>query len=100
MSTTKDIDIRKSWEFAEFAKFGIIKVAALINKETGEPFLNCTLFRKGKKPNKRLYYSDKIGELTAEKLEELKHELRVVLLTNGRYKICKGKPNIWVTVKI
>lgn len=78
-----------TWSLIAFTEqFGKLKVEEFRNKVTGDLFHSC-VFTKGR--NKTYAsFSSKLGELTMEKIEEMKKKLVVVKLPTGRYCVAKS----------
>lgn len=79
----------ETWSLIAFSKqFGKLKVEEFANRVTGDIFHSC-VFTKGH--NKTFAsFSSKLGELSMEKIEEMKGELVVVKLPTGRYCLAKS----------
>lgn len=79
----------ETWSLVAFTEqFGKLKVKEFANRITGDIFHSC-VFTKGR--NKTFAsFSSKLGELSMEKIEEMKDKLVVVKLPTGRYCVAKS----------
>lgn len=91
-----NIGIKNGWSLLEFAAAkGKMQVGNFVNKDTGESFKSCifggTCF---------VSFSSKLGELTPAQIAARKHELRVVELESGNYKLCEQGESTWEDVEL
>ena len=79
-----------SWGLVAFAKSnGRMKVGSFVNKDTGESFKSCMFVDAEGNVQKVVNFSSKLGELTPQQIVSMKHDLQVVQLESGTYKLCK-----------
>ena len=97
---TSNVGIKNSWSLISFAKIhGKMKVAPFINKETGEAFKSCA-FLSSKGEVTLVAFSSKLGELTPKQIAKQKHDLQVVQLESGSFKLCKAGHDTWEDVDL
>lgn len=88
----KNREVVKVWSLLAFAREnsekGKVKIATFKNNETGKEFKAVAFVNSD---GNMIYasFSKALGELTSQKLVAMKNELKVVLLDNGKYVICK-----------
>lgn len=79
-----------SWGLVAFAKSnGRMKVGSFVNKDTGEAFKSCMFVDAEGNVQKVVNFSSNLGELTPQQIVSMKHDLQVVQLESGTYKLCK-----------
>lgn len=90
--------IIKAWTLLEFKEeFGpTVKIAPFTNKE-GEEFKSLAFISEESAIT--LVSFSKVGELTPKQLKAKKHDLRVVLTDNNKYKLCEDHSD-WETVDL
>lgn len=96
-----NVGIKNSWSLIDFAKaHGVMKVTdELVNSQTGDTFKSCA-FRDNNGNITMVGFSSNLGELTPKQIAARKHELQVVLLESGNYKLCKSGADSWETVDL
>lgn len=101
MSTnSNNIGVTNSWSLLAFAStHGQMKVAPFVNKDTGEVFKSCA-FVSPENTVTLVGFSRNLGELTPQEISAQKHELQVVQLTSGSYKLCKQGNSSWEDVEL
>lgn len=83
--------IKASWSLVAFARtHGKMKVGAFVNKDTGEAFKSCMFVGADNNVTAVVNFSSNLGELTPQQIVSMKHDLQVVQLTSGTYKLCKA----------
>lgn len=97
-------NISNSYSFIAFCRMnGRLRKVEFTNKTTGEVFhslvypdqhVNPTtgqpiITKDGKEGMLSVSFSSKLGELTAQELNTQRHQLQVVRLNSGSYKLCK-----------
>ena len=91
--------IVNAWSLIAFAKeHGSMKVAEFTNKETGEAFKSCAFVKDGSVC--LVSFSSNLGELTPKGIVAMKDDLRVVELSSGSYKLCRGSKDAWQDVDL
>lgn len=92
--------ITNSWSLLDFARnFDTMKVTnTMTNSNTGEEFKSCA-FVKGSNVT-LVGFSSNLGELTPREIASMKHDLQVVQLESGNYKLCKRGSDSWETVDL
>lgn len=92
--------ITNSWTLLDFARnFDAMKVTGtMTNSNTGKKFKSCA-FVKGSNVT-LVGFSRNLGELTPEQITSMKHDLQVVQLESGNYKLCKRGSDSWETVNL
>lgn len=103
-TTTNLKGISTSYTFVTLCKMcGRLKKIPYVNKKTGDKFSSLVfpdqhtdpytnqpiLTPEGKQGWLTVNFSQKLGELTPAQLNAQRHELQVVRLTTGKYKLCK-----------
>lgn len=92
--------IMNSWSLIGFAKeYGKMQVGDCVNHDTAEPFKACT-FTNAKGDRKFVGFSRKLGVLTPLEIKQRQHDLQVVLLESGNYKLCAQGENTWQDVEL
>ena len=100
MNTNNNIGVTNSWSLLSFAStHGQMKVAPFVNKDTGEVFKSCA-FVDDEQNVTLVGFSSNLGELTPQEISAQKHELQVVQLTSGSYKLCKVGNSSWEDVEL
>lgn len=100
MNTNNNIGVTNSWSLLSFAStHGKMKVAPFVNKDTGEVFKSCA-FVDDEQNVTLVGFSSNLGELTPAQISSMKHELQVVHLTSGSYKLCKVGNSSWEDVEL
>lgn len=91
-TTGVNFGVKQTWPLLEFARLhGKMKVAPFVDSETGKTFKICA-FIDSENNVTLVAFSSKLGELTPKEISAQKHELQVVQLESGNYKLCrKGK---------
>ena len=99
-TNSNNIGVTNSWSLLTFAAdHGKMKVAPFANKETGEVFKSCA-FVDSENNVTLVGFSSNLGELTPAQISSMKHELQVVQLTSGSYKLCKVGNSSWEDVQL
>lgn len=99
-TNSNNIGVTNSWSLLAFATtHGKMKVAPFVNKDTGEVFKSCA-FVDDEQNVTLVGFSSNLGELTPQEISAQKHELQVVQLTSGSYKLCKVGNNSWEDVEL
>lgn len=98
-ANTQNVGIAKSWTLVEFYAGKRLKIAPFVNPNTGEEFKSLAFIDKEDKVT-LVGFSSNLGELTAQQLKEQKHDLQVVQLTSGNYKLCKRGEDSWESVEL
>lgn len=99
-TNSNNIGVTNSWSLLSFAQtHGKMKVAPFVNKETGEVFKSCA-FVDSEQNVTLVGFSSNLGELTPQEISAQKHELQVVQLTSGSYKLCKQGNSSWEDVEL
>ena len=97
---TSNVGIKNSWSLISFAKtHGKMKVAPVVNRETGECFKSCA-FISNTDEITLVAFSSKLGELTPAEIAAQKDNLQVVQLESGTYKLCKAGHDTWEDVDL
>ena len=97
---TSNVGIKNSWSLISFAKsHGRMKVAPIVNKETGEAFKSCAFLSSDGEVT-LVAFSSKLGELTPKQIAEQKDDLQVVQLESGSFKLCKTGHDTWEDVDL
>lgn len=93
--------IRNSWSLISFAKsHGKMQVAPFANGESGAPFQACVFTDPVSNVRTFVGFSSKLGELTPKQISERQHDLQVVELESGSYKLCAVGSNSWQDVAL
>lgn len=91
--------VKQAWSLVEFrANYKEVKLATFINSDDGEEFKSL-VFLKEDKSKTLVGFSSNLGELTSKEIAKRKHDLRVVELNSGNFKLCESQDN-WETVDI
>lgn len=99
-TNSNNIGVTNSWSLLSFAQtHGKMKVAPFVNKDTGEVFKSCA-FVDSENNVTLVGFSSNLGELTPQEISAQKHELQVVQLTSGSYKLCKQGNSSWEDVEL
>lgn len=99
-TNSNNIGVTNSWSLLSFAQtHGKMKVAPFVNKDTGEVFKSCA-FVDSEQNVTLVGFSSNLGELTPAQISSMKHELQVVQLTSGSYKLCKQGNSSWEDVEL
>ena len=97
---TQSSSIKNSWSLISFARqFGKLSVGPCTNHETGEIFKACA-FTKSDGTRTFVSFSSKLGELTPMEIAERQHNLQVVELESGNYKLCAQGESSWQDVEL
>lgn len=97
---TNSIGVTNSWSLLSFAQtHGKMKVAPFVNMSTGEVFKSCA-FVDSEQNVTLVGFSSNLGELTPQEISAQKHELQVVQLSSGSYKLCKQGNSSWEDVEL
>jgi len=92
--------IKTSWSLLAFAaEKGKMQVGNFVNQDTGETFKS-TVFTSAAGDRCFVAFSSKLGELTPAEISAAKHDLQVVELESGTYKLCKKGENNWEDVEL
>jgi hypothetical protein len=93
-----NVGIKDSWTLLAFARMkGKMQVGNFANSETGETFKSC-VFTNTDGERCFVSFSSNLGELTPSQISAQKHDLQVVELVTGNYKLCKQGENNWEDV--
>lgn len=91
----------------EFRKdFDALKLAPMVNKETGEPFMSLVFIKRTEKDGKVVEdktfvgFSSKMGALTPSEIKENVSFLQVVTLESGSHKLCRKGEDTWEDVDL
>jgi len=96
----QNVGIKRSWNLLAFAKaHGKMQVGNFANKETGE-FFKSTIFTDAEGNRCFVAFSSKLGKLTPQQISAMKHDLQVVELESGNFKLCKQGENGWEDVEL
>lgn len=96
----KQVGIKKSWSLLAFAQErGRMQVGNFVNKDTDETFKS-TIFTSDAGDRCFVAFSSKMGELTPAEISAQKHDLQVVELETGNYKLCRVGENNWADVEL
>lgn len=99
-TTAQNVGISNSWSLISFAKkHGRMKVAPFVNSETGEAFKSCAFVDDDNNVT-LVAFSSKLGELTPREIAKRKHDLQVVMLASGTFKLCKVGESSWEDVDL
>ena len=99
-TNSNNIGVTNSWSLLAFAStHGQMKVAPFVNKDTGEVFKSCA-FVDSENNVTLVGFSSNLGELTPQEISAQKHELQVVQLASGKYKLCKVGNSSWEDVEL
>jgi len=99
--------IKNSWSFLTFIKAqGQPKLATFTNSQTGETF-KALMFPdgekvttpEGKEQTLSVGFSSNLGELDAKELNAKRHELQIIQLESGTYKLCQTGSS-WENISI
>lgn len=94
------VGIKKSWSLLAFAReHGKMQVGSFANRETGEAFKSC-IFTAEDGSRCFVAFSSKMGELSPSQISAQKHDLQVVMLESGSYKLCHQGENNWQDVDL
>lgn len=94
------VGIAKSWSLLAFAaEKGRMQVGNFANKSTGENFKSC-IFTDNEGARCFVAFSSKMGELTPAEIVAQKHDLQVVMLESGNYKLCRQGEGNWQDVDL
>ena len=95
------VGIKASWPLIDFARnHGRMKVTnELINSNTGEIFKSCA-FVSPSGAVTLVGFSSNLGVLTPAQIAAQKHELQVVELASGNFKLCKVGSDSWEDVDL
>jgi len=97
---SNNVGVQNSWSLLAFAAVhGKMKVAPFVNSQTGESFKSCA-FVDGNNNVTLVGFSSNLGELTPQEIAAQKHELQVVQLASGSYKLCKAGNSSWEDVEL
>ena len=92
--------IKRNWSLMAFAQeHGRMKVAPFKNSQTGEEFKSCAFVDNDGKVT-LVGFSSNLGELTPTEISAQKHDLQVVELNSGSYKLCKAGNDAWEDVSL
>ena len=96
-----NVGIKNSWTLLAFAQsHGKMQVGTFANTQTGEEFKSC-VFTESSGERCFVSFSSNLGELTPAQISAMKHELQVVELNSGNFKLCKqGEGNTWEDVEL
>lgn len=102
MAKERGTKVVNSWSLLAFAKMhGTPKLAPnMENRETGEKFSSIAFTDKMGNVNCFVNFSTKLGELTMPQIIRDQHDLRVVELDSGSYRLCKGGENNWQEIAL
>lgn len=102
MSTTSyDSKIANSWSLLAFARAnGRPKLANFVNSETKEPFKSLAFVDNLDNVTCLVGFSQNLGELTIPEIIARQHDLQVVQLESGKYKLCKKGENSWEDIAL
>lgn len=94
----QNVGIKQSWSYMAFARMmGKPKYAkGLTNSKTGEKF-NAIAMVDPESGNAKcfVHFSSKLGELSAQEVNERRKDLQVVELNSGSYVLCNYGNNSW-----
>lgn len=95
-----NVGIKQGWSLLAFAKeHGKMQVGEFANKATGEAFKS-TIFTADDGSRCFVAFSSKLGVLTPKEISERKHDLQVVELNSGNFKLCAQGENGWQDVEL
>ena len=93
--------IKNSWSLISFARsHGKMQVAPFSNGETGETFQSCVFTNPSNNTRTFVSFSSKLGELTPQEISKRQHDLQVVELESGNYKLCEVGNSSWQDVAL
>lgn len=93
--------IKNSWSLISFARsHGKLQVGTFANGETGEPFQSCIFTNPTNNERTFVGFSSKLGELTPKEISKRQHDLQVVELESGNFKLCPVGNNSWQDVAL
>lgn len=100
-NTADNQGIKNSWSLISFAKaHGSLHLANFVNKDTGEEFKSCVFIDPASGGKTLVGFSSKLGELNAQNIVRNKHNLQVVQLESGTFKLCAQGDNAWEEVDL
>lgn len=94
------VGIKQSWSLLRFAaSHGKMQLGSFINASTGEKFKSC-IFTDNTGNRCFVSFSVSLGALTPAQISAQKHDLQVVKLNSGNFKLCKQGDNGWQDVEL
>lgn len=93
--------IKNSLSLISFARsHGKMQVAPFTNGDTGQPFNACIFTNPSDNTRTFVGFSAKLGELTPQEISKRQHDLQVVELESGNFKLCEVGNNTWQDVDL
>lgn len=92
--------IINSYSLMSFANGKRMQVGNFTNSNDGSTFKSCIFTNKTTGDRQFVSFSSNLGELTPAEISARKHELQVVELDSGSFKLCKQGQEAWEDVAL
>lgn len=92
--------IISSMSLLAFASNKRMQVGNFTNSNDGSAFKSCIFTNKTTGDRQFVSFSQNLGELTPAEISARKHELQVVELSSGSFKLCKQGQEAWEDVDL
>ena len=92
--------IVNSYSLMSYASGKRMQVGNFVNSNDGSTFSSCIFTDKATGNRTFVSFSSNLGELTPAEISARKHELQIVELDSGSFKLCKQGQEAWEDVAL